>query len=47
MLVLQRDNKGLIHVVWGIAKSTTSPAVLTTAYRPNPEKWSKDFLRRR
>ncbi len=48
ILVLQRDSQAKpIHVVWGIPKGTTSPAVLVTAYRPDPEKWSDDFLRRK
>lgn len=48
MLVLQRDKrKQAIHVVWGIPKGHTSPAVLVTAYRPAPELWESDFLRRR
>jgi hypothetical protein len=47
-LVLQRDAAGkAIHVVWGIAKGTTGPAVLITAYRPSEERWSDDFRRRR
>jgi hypothetical protein len=47
VLVLQKDSQGNpIHVVWGIAKNTTSPAVLVTAYRPEPERWSSDFKRR-
>ena len=38
MLVLQHDGQGQsIHVVWGIARSTTSPAVVVTAYRPDPD----------
>jgi hypothetical protein len=48
VLVLQEDGKGSpIHVVWGIPKGTSTPAVLVTAYRPDPERWSKDFRRRR
>ena len=48
VLVLQRDmNKQPIHVVWGIPKSADTPAVLITAYRPEPERWENDFLRRR
>jgi hypothetical protein len=48
ILVLQRDSHAKpIHVVWGIPKGATSPAVLVTAYRPDPEKWSNDFLRRK
>ena len=47
VLVLQRDAKGNpIHVVWGIPKGTSSPAVVVTAYRPDPHRWSHDFLRR-
>jgi hypothetical protein len=48
VLVLQRDGQGQpIHVVWGIAKNTSSPAVVVTAYRPDPNRWSDDFLRRK
>ena len=48
VLVLQRDSEGKpLHVVWGIPKGATSPAVLVTAYRPDPDRWSDDFLRRR
>jgi hypothetical protein len=48
VLVLQydRENKP-IHVVWGIPKGRSSPAVLVTAYRPDPQRWSEDFLERR
>ena len=47
VLVLQKDSAiNPIHVVWGIPKGTKSPAVLVTAYRPDPAKWSSDFLRR-
>jgi Domain of unknown function (DUF4258) len=47
-LVLQRDRRGSpIHVVWGIPRGQTSPAVLVTAYRPDPTRWSEDFRRRR
>lgn len=48
VLVLQRDETGgSMHVVWGIPKGKTSPAVLVTAYRPDPERWTEDFRRRR
>lgn len=48
VLVLQRDSEAKpIHVVWGIPKGVTSPAVLITAYRPDPERWSDDFMRRK
>ena len=48
VLLLQKDLQGNpIHAVWGIPKGLTAPAVLVTAYRPNVEKWSSDFLRRK
>jgi hypothetical protein len=48
VLVLQRDQEDQpIHVVWGIAKGTKSPAVLITAYRPDPEKWTEDYRSRK
>ena len=48
VLVLQFDNDGRpIHIVWGIPKGKASPAVLVTAYRPDPMRWSNDFLTRR
>jgi hypothetical protein len=40
VLVLQGDEHGAIHVVWGLMKNTTSPAVLITAYRPDSDRWS-------
>ena len=48
VLVLQRDRNGdPIHAVWGIPKNHAQPAVLVTAYRPDPELWDKEFMRRR
>ena len=35
-----------IHVVWGIPAGQTSPAVVVTAYRPDPAKWDETWLRR-
>ena len=47
VLVLQTDRHGEpIHVVWGIPKGSFSPAVLVTAYRPDPNFWLDGFLRR-
>ncbi len=48
VLVLQQDLQGKpVHVVWGIPKNTSSPAVMVTAYRPDPDRWSEDFMRRK
>ena len=48
VLVLQSDRESrAIHVVWGIPKGYLSPAVVVTAYRPDPEKWNEDFTERR
>lgn len=48
VLVVQRENDGQpIHVVWGIAKNTNSPAVVVTAYRPDANRWTSDYLKRR
>ncbi len=48
VLVLEWDANGdPIHVVWGIPRGHSSPAVMVTAYRPDPARWSDDFLERR
>lgn len=48
VLVLQRDGQDHpVHVVWGIPKNASSPAVVVTAYRPHPDRWSDDFMRRK
>jgi hypothetical protein len=48
VLVLQTDaSGGPIHVLWGIPKGSTEPAVVVTAYRPDPSRWSDDFSRRK
>jgi hypothetical protein len=47
VLVLQYDRLNApIHAVWGIPKGATTPAVLITGYRPDPNRWSDDFTRR-
>ena len=48
ILVLQRDGNGLpVHVVWGIPKGHSRPAVLVTAYRPDPQRWNDSFTERK
>jgi len=48
VLTLQIDRKGQpIHVVWGLPAGERRPAVLVTAYRPDPEVWDNDFRARR
>lgn len=47
VLVLQRDRDNRpVHVMWGIPRRPGAPAVLVTAYRPLPERWSEDFMKR-
>lgn len=46
-LVLQKDKLGNpVHVVWGLPKGAQAPAVLVTAYRPDPARWTDGFTRR-
>lgn len=48
VLVLQHAQDGKpVHVVWGIPRGRSEPAVLVTAYRPEANRWTEDFLRRR
>ena len=48
VLVLQHDSSDRpVHAVWGIRKDSQGPAVLVTAYRPDPLRWSPGFLKRR
>ena len=47
LLLLQKDSYGKpIHAVWGIPKNQDKPAVLITAYKPDPLRWDKSFTRR-
>ena len=47
VLTLQHDANGRpIHVVWAIPAGERRPAVLVTAYRPEPTLWDRDFKRR-
>jgi hypothetical protein len=47
VLLLQYDPRGAVHTVWGMPKPHLKPAVLITAYRPDPKRWSPDFRQRR
>jgi hypothetical protein len=48
VLTLQYDGNGRpIHVVWALPAIERRPAVLVTAYRPDPEAWDNDFRRRK
>ncbi len=48
VLLLQSTRDGEpLHVVWGIEKGTTEPAVIVTAYYPDPALWSADFRSRK
>jgi hypothetical protein len=48
ILTLQHDAAGHpIHVVWALPANERRPAVLVTAYRPNPALWDSDFRTRK
>ena len=48
VLLLQKDHEDKpIHVIWGIPRRASSPAVVVTAYRPDPDLWTNDFTRRK
>ena len=48
VLVIQQDHQGKpIHIVRGIPRQASTPAVVITVYRPDPAQWTGDFLRRR
>jgi hypothetical protein len=47
VLVLQWDRRGQpVHAVWGIPRKFSAPAVVVTAYRPDPGRWTPDFRKR-
>ena len=47
VLVLQFDEGGMpLHLLWGIPARAEQPAVLVTAYRPDPDRWDASFTRR-
>jgi hypothetical protein len=47
VLTLQYDVQGRpIHVVWALPANERRPAVIVTAYRPDPKLWDSDFRRR-
>ena len=47
VLVLQRAVDGSpVHAVWGVPRGYNRPAVLVTAYRPDPSIWDETFTRR-
>jgi hypothetical protein len=47
VLVLQLDADGNpVHAVWGIPRGYNCPAVLVTAYKPDPALWDSTFTRR-
>ena len=48
VLLLQRTREGrLVHTGWGLPAGQSEPAVLVTAYLPDPAKWEPGFRRRR
>lgn len=48
VLVLEQDRANQpMHVLWGIAAGQKAPAVVITAYRPDPMKWDETCQRRR
>jgi hypothetical protein len=48
ILLLHYDQQNRpIHSVWGIPKGHQKPAVLITAYRPDPAYWNSTFNKRK
>ena len=47
VLAFQYDSEGrAIHVVWAIPAGERRPAVLVTAYRPDPKLWDRELRKR-
>ena len=47
VLALHRTGGGQpVHALWGTSFSNSGEAVLITAYKPDPARWSPDFLKR-
>ena len=47
VLVLLADRDGPVHILWGLKAGTDRPAVIITAYRPDPKNWLDDNRTRR
>src|ERR1051325_9076217 len=48
VLVLQNDFEGRpLHILWGIPAGHAGPAVVVTGYRPDPARWSEDYMKRK
>lgn len=48
VLTLQDDRRGRpVHAVWALPSEQRRPAVLVTAYRPDPTLWDHEFRQRR
>jgi len=48
LLLLHRMSSGqAVDALWGIAKDQPNEVTLVTAYRPDPRRWSDDFLKRK
>lgn len=48
VLCLQEDAAGRpVHVLWGVAKKAPHIATIITGYRPDPARWSTDWMTRK
>ncbi len=46
-VLLMQEFEGLkFHATWGLSKSTPDIATLITAYLPDANKWTPDFMKR-